>query len=51
MPSNDQQRAWCKNRAAGRTADLPESATREISAALQGLADVFALHLKTKNFH
>jgi hypothetical protein len=32
--------------------DLPADATRDISAALTGLlADVFALYLKTKNFH
>jgi starvation-inducible DNA-binding protein len=32
--------------------DLPEDATRDITAALNGvLADVFALYLKTKNFH
>jgi starvation-inducible DNA-binding protein len=32
--------------------DLPEDATRDISAALKGLlADVFALYVKTKNFH
>ncbi|KAF1045711.1 Dps family protein [Xylophilus sp.] len=32
--------------------DLPAEATRDISAALNGvLADVFALYLKTKNFH
>jgi starvation-inducible DNA-binding protein len=32
--------------------DLPVNATRDISAALNGLlADVFALYLKTKNFH
>jgi starvation-inducible DNA-binding protein len=38
-------------RPAGLT-DLPEAATRDISAALAGLlADVFALYLKTKNFH
>ena len=31
---------------------LPEEATRDIAAALTGLlADVFALYLKTKNFH
>jgi len=31
---------------------LSEQATREISAALTGLlADVFALYIKTKNFH
>ena len=32
--------------------DLSEDATRDIGAALRGLlADVFALYLKTKNFH
>jgi starvation-inducible DNA-binding protein len=32
--------------------DLPADATRDIGAALNGvLADVFALYLKTKNFH
>ena len=32
--------------------DLGENATRDVSAALNGLlADVFALYLKTKNFH
>ena len=32
--------------------DLSREATRDISAALNGLlADVFALYLKTKNFH
>jgi starvation-inducible DNA-binding protein len=32
--------------------DLTPSATKDISAALNGLlADVFALYLKTKNFH
>src|SRR3954465_14846925 len=32
--------------------DLPEDATRDVGAALNGLlADVFALYLKTKNFH
>jgi starvation-inducible DNA-binding protein len=36
----------------GGLTDLPEAATRDISAALEGLlADVFALYLKTKNFH
>ena len=36
----------------GGLTDLPEGATSDISAALQGLlADVFALYLKTKNFH
>src|SRR3954452_10064865 len=32
--------------------DLPEDATRDVGAALNGLlADVFALYMKTKNFH
>jgi starvation-inducible DNA-binding protein len=32
--------------------DLKQEAVRDISAALQGLlADVFALYMKTKNFH
>ena len=32
--------------------DLSEAATKDISAAMNGmLADVFALYLKTKNFH
>jgi starvation-inducible DNA-binding protein len=36
----------------GTPTDLKPQATRDISAALQGLlADVFALYLKTKNFH
>jgi starvation-inducible DNA-binding protein len=36
----------------GGLTDLSEAATTDISAALQGLlADVFALYLKTKNFH
>ena len=35
-----------------RRTDLTAAATRDISAALNGiLADVFALYLKTKNFH
>jgi starvation-inducible DNA-binding protein len=36
----------------GTTTDLKPEATRDISAALSGLlADVFALYIKTKNFH
>jgi starvation-inducible DNA-binding protein len=36
----------------GTPTDLSSDATRDISAALAGLlADVFALYLKTKNFH
>lgn len=39
------------NRPSGMT-DLPEAATRDIGAALHALlADVFALYVKTKNFH
>ena len=35
-----------------RPTDLPEEATRDIGAALERLlTDVFALYLKTKNFH
>ena len=34
----------------GGLSDLPEDATRDLSAALNGLlADVFALYLKTRN--
>jgi len=41
-----------KARRPGGLTDLPEDATRDISAALNGLlADAFALYLKTKNFH
>jgi starvation-inducible DNA-binding protein len=36
----------------GTPTDLSSDATRDISAALSGLlADVFALYIKTKNFH
>jgi starvation-inducible DNA-binding protein len=36
----------------GSPTDLGDNATKDISAALKGLlADVFALYLKTKNFH
>ena len=36
----------------GTPTDLKSEATRDISAALAGLlADVFALYMKTKNFH
>jgi starvation-inducible DNA-binding protein len=36
----------------GSPTDLGDNATKDISAALSGLlADVFALYLKTKNFH
>ncbi len=36
----------------GSPTDLGDNATKDISAALSGLlADVFALYIKTKNFH
>jgi starvation-inducible DNA-binding protein len=41
-----------KHEPLGTPTDLGASATRDISAALTGLlADVFALYVKTKNFH
>src|SRR5215469_13191838 len=44
--------ASSKERRPGGLTDLPENATRDISGALNGLlADVFALYIKTKNFH
>src|SRR5215475_2051392 len=44
--------ASSKERRPGGLTDLSENATRDISAALNGLlADVFALYLKTQNFH
>ena len=44
--------ASSKERRPGGLTALPENATRDISGALNGLlADVFALYLKTKNFH
>jgi starvation-inducible DNA-binding protein len=47
-----QQRSAHRRDANGSITDLPTEATRDISAALSGLlADVFALYLKTKNFH
>jgi starvation-inducible DNA-binding protein len=50
MTSKDEPASGYK-RPAGLT-DLSNDATRDISAALRALlADVFALYLKTKNFH
>ncbi|PXX46351.1 MULTISPECIES: Dps family protein [Aquitalea] len=51
--SNDAKALHAKPDAALHTpSDLSAAATRDISAALNGLlADVFALYLKTKNFH
>jgi starvation-inducible DNA-binding protein len=49
--ASKRQAGSAQHRPGGLT-DLSESATRDISAALNGLlADVFALYLKTKNFH
>jgi starvation-inducible DNA-binding protein len=52
---NDTERKGKETSAASRAAgltDLPLNATRDIGAALRGLlADVFALYIKTKNFH
>ena len=40
------------NRALGTPSDLPAAATKDISAAMNAIAaDVYALYLKTKNFH
>jgi starvation-inducible DNA-binding protein len=58
-PSKDAQKAKLAGTAQthvrehlGTPTDLKPEATRDISAALGGLlADVFALYLKTKNFH
>ena len=48
---NQARDSLLQQRSAG-TTDLPAEATRDVSAALAGLlADVFALYLKTKNFH
>lgn len=51
--SNDAKALHAQPDAALHTpSDLSAAATRDISAALNGLlADVFALYLKTKNFH
>ena len=49
--ANTQEAGAQINRASGLT-DLSKDATRDIGAALNGLlADVFALYVKTKNFH
>ena len=48
----EKQGAAAAHHRPGGLTDLSESATRDIGAALNGLlADVFALYLKTKNFH
>jgi starvation-inducible DNA-binding protein len=49
---NPKHEAGVRTRRPSGLTDLPDAATRDISAALEGLlADVFALYLKTKNFH
>jgi starvation-inducible DNA-binding protein len=48
----EKQEASLQSRRSNVASDLSEEATRDISAALNGiLADVFALYMKTKNFH
>jgi ferritin-like protein len=50
MTSNDDRASGYKR--PGGLTDLSNEATRDISAALRALlADVFALYVKTKNFH
>ncbi|WP_263588194.1 Dps family protein [Sphingopyxis sp. GC21] len=50
--ADQHQRASLAERFLGTPTDLGTDATRDISAGLAGLlADVFALYLKTKNFH
>jgi len=50
MTSNDDRASGYKR--PGGLTDLSNDATRDISAALRALlADVFALYMKTKNFH
>ena len=50
MTSNDDRASGYKR--PGGLTDLANDATRDISAALRALlADVFALYMKTKNFH
>jgi starvation-inducible DNA-binding protein len=53
MKKNEIEQATASRKAPLRTpTDLKAAATKDISAALNGLlADVFALYLKTKNFH
>jgi starvation-inducible DNA-binding protein len=51
---NDTERKGKETTVASRAGftDLPLNATRDVGAALRGLlADVFALYIKTKNFH
>lgn len=49
---NDDPRKAHRTAAGGAPTDLGSQAMRDISAALNALlADLFALHMKTKNFH
>jgi starvation-inducible DNA-binding protein len=51
-PTVDQKRGLSSQRALVAPTDLGAAATKDIAAAMNGiLADVFALYLKTKNFH
>jgi starvation-inducible DNA-binding protein len=51
-PPNVAARDRVRDGRLGTRSDLPDAATRDISAALNALlADTFALYLKTKNFH
>jgi starvation-inducible DNA-binding protein len=50
--SPDGKRGHARGATAPQLTDLPAEATRDIGAALRALlADVFAIYLKTKNFH
>jgi starvation-inducible DNA-binding protein len=51
-PPNEQNLKTRRNAPLATPTDLKPAATRDIAAAMNGiLADVFALYLKTKNFH
>ena len=58
MKSSEKTKTQVRGLKTGRNAplatptDLKAAATRDIAAAMNGiLADIFALYLKTKNFH
>jgi starvation-inducible DNA-binding protein len=52
MQKTEKSRANAQNASVEPRSDIPDDAVAEISASLrQLLADVFALYLKTKNFH
>ena len=51
-PAHNNQRPWGIRRELATPTDLGAAATKDISGAMNAiLADVFALYLKTKNFH